>query len=1130
MPTKHCIYFSIYSSIGLFTIALLLCSSSVGILQAQITLPQYYYGAERSVYALAELQTALIQEAKYRATTALAAFPASSAQDRLVLSLAEAEFRAGEYESAYRRINTFTAERPNSPLIAAMHMLAGERAFEQQRYAQAHEYFFHAARQAQTDIAQRVAEPSTRDSSNPKPSAYQAYQPSFNSADAAYSTLAANALFWDGVSLLVQSKHERDASAETAQARLIFCANTYPDGDYADDALFLCGRLATVRGEYEQALTYYNRLIKTYPNRNTRLAASLRVAQNYIALRQTNDALVALDNIREQMDKNLWTSTQWMMDTEKKHTTNAANRFPTSVPVPSVRASAMATHSSIQSYADNAEEHWLYLRGEALNLSGKYDEANSTFSTLINSYPQSPMVLRARLGKGFALLNRERYDDALKQYDAIIDADLNANATNTQNNDDVRLVSAARLYRPVCLKQSGRRDEARKELSALAIRSDFAYTAQALVELGQMQYEEGKFDEARKTLERALRENPEPMTSVRAQMLLGETCVQAGFYSVALRAFDKTEQLAEQTPSRLLPNKSLYVLNARLKRGVAMVGAKQSREAIATLGKFLAQFPDAEGRDEAAFWLAEAYYEAELLTNAETAFQTFLKTYPQSHRVEAAWYGLGWTQFRTRQFTEAAGTFTRMLREFPQSEYALDVLTRKGDGHYLTKQYRPAADAYRQASRMKPKSAQGEYAAFQLGQCLYRLQDFDQAASEMENFVKRYPNSTLADEAAYLLGWMYFQQRRYDDAATQFNILVEQYPDGTSTPRGYYAMGDALFNLGKYDAAIASYKTVADRFTSSPLAPDAVNAMQYCLTLLGRDQEAATLADAYITNNPNSQFSQEIRFKKAELLFNSRKFENAVAEYEDFLNKDRNADKTPEKHAEALLMMGKSYLGLNDTSRAFATFARLQERFPKSPSAAAAALEVGLFRMEQKRFVEADTLFARLTRQHPNDESGIRAAFERANLRETRGDTAQAIVLYKGVAERYAGTDYGDRCRFRVATWFRSRNEFDSARAQFALLFNRTDELGAEAQYRTGELYQREKNYPKAIEAYLNTKTKFTDIEDWYSLALVNLGLCYEQVRNLEAAKEAYKLVIVARSGDDIGKAAQQHLDRLMKM
>jgi len=1122
MPTKHCIYSSIGSCIGCFTVALLLYSNSAGILQAQITPPQYHYGAERSVHTLAELQTALIQEAKHSAAAALVAFPASPAQDRLVLSLAEAEFRAGEYESACRRINTFVAERPNSPLIAAMLMMAGEHAFEQQHYAQAHEYFSRAARQAQTDIAQRTAEPSKRDSSNAEP---LAYQPPTTSADASYTTLAANALFWDAVSLLVQSKHERDARAEAAQSRLLLCANTYPNGDYADDALFLCGRLAAVRGEYEQALAYHQRLISTYPNRNTRLAASLRLAQNHIALRQTNDALVALDNIREQMDKNLWTTNQWAPNAENSPRATTANRFPTSVPVPLLRTSALATHSSIQSYADNAEEQWLYLRGEALNLSGKYDEANSTFSTLINSYPQSPMLLRARLGKGFALLNRERYDEALKQYDAIIDADL----TNT-NTDDARLVSAARLYRPVCLKHSGRREEARKELSALAIRSDFAYTAQALVELGQMQYEDGNFDEARKTLERALRENPEPMTSVRAQMLLGETCVQAGFYSVALRAFDKTEQLAEQTPSRLLPNKSLYVLNARLKRGVAMVGAKQYREAIAALSKFLAQFPDAEGRDEAAFWLAEAYYEADLLTNAETAFQTFLKTYPHSHRVEAAWYGLGWTQFRTRQFTEAAGTFTRMLREFPQSEYALDVLTRKGDGHYLTKQYRPAADAYRQASRINPKSAQGEYAAFQLGQCLYRLQDFDQAASEMERFVKRYPNSTLADEASYLIGWMHFQQRRYEDAATQFNILVEQYPDGTSAPRGYYAMGDALFNMGKYDAAIASYKTVADRFPSSPLAPDAVNAMQYCLTMLGRDQEAAMLADAYINTHPNSQFSQEIRFKKAELLFNSRKFENAIAEYEDFLSKDRNASTMPEKHAEALLMMGKSYLGLNDTSRAFATFARLQERFPKSPSAAAAALELGLFRVEQKRFAEADTIFARLTRQYPSDESGIRAAFERANLREARGDTAQAMVLYKGVAERYAGTDYGDRCRFRVGTWFRSRNEFDSARAQFAMLLNRTDELGAEAQYRVGELYQREKNYPKAIEAYVNTKTQFTDIEDWYSLALVNLGLCYEQVRNIEAAKEAYKLVIIARGGDDIGKAAQQHLDRLMKM
>ncbi len=1040
--------------------------------QAQIVPLQYDYGSSFVLSADREFHNDLLQEAKRRLNAVNARFPSSPARDRATMQLAEAQFRAGETGAGYQTLDSLILSRPNSPFVVFAYNAFAERLFEQKKFQQAHEYYAKTVLQAQKDASER--------------------------GDSAYAILAADALFWDGIALTLHGKESE------AQSQFLFCTREYPQGDYADDALFFRARRAETDGDYEQAIGLYARLIKTYPNRNTRLASQIRLAQNQLVMRRSAEALVSIDNAQLTIG-----NAKNSLNVDNVSIGKADKNYPISV-----------VNYQSDSYVDHPAEQVLYLRGEAYNQNGRFDEGLKAFATLIEQYPKSPMLLRARLGAGYALMNQQRYDEALKQYDAVIDAD---NATGV---DDVRLVATARLYRPLALKRKGDRDNARKELNSLSIRSDFAYSAQALMELGQMQYEDGKMDDARKTLERAAREAPDPITQTRVQLLLGETSLDAGYYSVAIRAFEKAQQLAEQTPSRILPNKGDYILESSLKRGIALVGAKQSRDGITALTKYLNQNPEADGRDEAAFWLAEAYYQSELMKNAEQAFQDFVKKYPDGKRAEEAWYGLGWTQFRTRQFTESAGTFTRMLREFPQSPYALDVLTRKGDGHYLTKQYRPAADAYRQASRLQPKSQQGEYAAFQLAQCLYRLQEFEQATTEAENFTKRYSTSSLADDAAYLAGWIAFQQKRYDEAVTQFKILADQYPDGSATARGYYAMGDALYNLGKYDDAIASYKLVADRFPSSPFAADAVNAMQYCLTLLGREKEANDIADKYININPNSALAQDVKFKKAELFFNGRKYENAITEYEDFIKKNPKS----ERNAEAMLMLAKSYVGMNDTTKAFMTFKRVEELYPQSPIAAASALEMGLTRLEQKRYNEADTLFAAVERKYPTDESAIRASFERANLREAKGDTVGAITLYRNVSERFKGSDYGDRCRYRVASWFRSKQQFDSARTQFEALTSRKDELGAEAQFRIGELYLREKKFQPAIEAFLKCKTNFVDIEDWYSLALLNLGICYEQTKNTEAAKEMYKLVVVIRKNDDFGKTAQQALDRLAKL
>jgi TolA-binding protein len=287
------------------------------------------------------------------------------------------------------------------------------------------------------------------------------------------------------------------------------------------------------------------------------------------------------------------------------------------------------------------------------------------------------------------------------------------------------------------------------------------------------------------------------------------------------------------------------------------------------------------------------------------------------------------------------------------------------------------------------------------------------------------------------------------------------------------------------------------------------------------------VADRYINANPGSTLAQEVKFKKAETLFNAGKFLNAASEYEDFITKNRQNPRT----AEALYQLGRSYASVGDTTRAFDAFRRVQQNYTQSNFASSAALETALLKVSQKKFTEADTLFAALERTYPNDDAAVRAAFERATMREARGDTTAAILQYRTVADRYPGTDYGDRCRFRVAMYFRQNNLFDSARTHLTrLATSRNDELGAEAQYRIGELFQREKRYAEALEAFLKNKTAFTGLEDWYTLALLNAGACYEALRQNDLAKEMYRLVSTRRSGDDFGKTAQQRLEKLEKM
>lgn len=1101
----------------------------------QISPMPLHYGAESLHEAEIWFRRDIQQEVKRRITTLTAIFPESPANDRATLLLADAHFRAGaqnpdEYILAWRLLDSFALNRPNSPLLPFAYELAAKRHLERENYTEAREYFVKSIASASENLALR--------------------------GDSAYQPLIADGFYWQGVCYL-QESFTNPSFSDSAQAAFERTVQRYPRGMYADDALFLLARYAELRKQYDTALVRYDRIIAEYPRGNVRLASHLRAAQNHLQYRRAARALGELE-------------TAAIVFNDTKNSSQPTSQAPSN------------QRYEPQSYADNAREQILYIRGEANAAARRFDAALQSFSALLKEFPRSALTMRGKLGKGYALLNladssESGINTALEEYNAVIEAD------DLTNPEYSRLAGIARLYRTIALKRKGDRETARKELSALAVQSDFIFPAEALLELGEIYYQEGKYDDARKTLERAAREAPDAATQMRVNLLLGETALEAKAYSLAVRSFERAEQLLAQVPLYELANRDEYLAEAVLKRGIALVGTKEYRDAMTQFTRFLndnPHNPDAPNsetiqnqRMEAAFWIVEAEYQADLLQNAVRGYQTFLSEYPTSNRAEEALYGLGWAQFRLRQFNESAATFTRLLREYPQSGFALDGLARKGDGLYITKNYRAAAESYRQAARLQPKSEQGEYAAFQLGQSLYRMQEYEQALESMRDFAKTYPNSPLADDALYGAAWISFQQRRFADAAKEFRALIDAYPQGSAAARSYYALGDSYFNLEQYDAAIQAYRSVADVFPLHPLAPEAVNAVQYCYLLQGKEDSASAVTDKYINASPGSTLSQEVKFKKAETLFNAGKFASAAAEFEDFITRNRQNP----RNAEAVYQIGRSYAAVNDTAKAFAAFRRVETDYPESNVAPRAALEIALLRKElafakrepirpalaqnpretaaqrearlaqaqreaqaaaqafmqtqAQSFAEADSAFARVESLYAGDNAAIRAAFERAVMRESRGDTTGALRQYREVAERYKGSDYGDRCRYRVAMFFRQNSLYDSARAQLAqIASSRTDELAAESQYRIGEMYQREKKYAEAITAFLKNKNAFAGLEDWYTLALLNLGLCYEATKEIESAKETYRLVMAQHGDDDYAKTARERLEKLMKL
>ncbi len=898
--------------------------------------------------------------------------------------------------------------------------------------------------------------------------------------DTVYKSLEHAALFWKGASQCNKGLFEEAIESFTQ------CASVDSAGPYAGRAIFAMGQMYERNGSTQDAADAYARIRARYPRGSVILAARIREAQMYLQRRMPERGMDVLAGIEDLLD--------------------AAQRKDSSVLAPQI-------------LADDAPEQVHVLRMVALLQRSRYSAALDTALAFLNSYPSSEYRSMVRLHAGYAALHVDSNQLALRELDHVL-AEV--------ANDASPIRQQALLYRALALRRCGKADAAGAAFADLSARSDYPYQAQALVEVGQGAYQRGDLEGARKALERAERSSLDPSTTIRARLLLGAVHVEKQRWTEAAAVYERAEQLARTASEEFLPYRERYLAESRLKRGICLAQDNKREAAIKALTEYLGNHPLDEQRDEGTFWLAEMMYRSDLLRNAQELYEEVVNRYTASMRREEAMYGLAWTHFRRREFDKSVAEFGRMLQSYPKSQYAVDALVRRGDGLYITRRYSEAARQYEEAARRSPNSEEGLYAGFQVGQSLYRAGNLAEASTRLRAYVAAHSTSRLADDALYLAGWVAFQQRDDATAIAEFQRLLDAYPDGDQAVRALYTMADAKYNLGDAEGAKEAYRQLMNRYPTHPLAVEAGKGLQMVLVGEGRTDEAIALADQLISADPNSAVAREFAWEKANIFYTGRNYRSAAEELQAYMSRFPDGDRSD----DALYMLGKSYLTMEELQQANDAFARLQKQFPHSDLVPASHMDLADYHRDAARADVADSLYAIVQRSYPNDTAeASRAGFERATLARIKGDTLRAVALYRVVADAYAGTEYGDQARYQLSLYYRGIRQPDSARNELAILIRTSHSpmVKANALYDMGDTYARAKLWDDAIMYLERVRTEYSGFEDWFTLSLIGLGACYEQKEEYEKAKQAYAVVAELRPEDDYGKTAIARLKRLEK-
>ncbi|NLP09608.1 outer membrane protein assembly factor BamD [bacterium] len=203
------------------------------------------------------------------------------------------------------------------------------------------------------------------------------------------------------------------------------------------------------------------------------------------------------------------------------------------------------------------------------------------------------------------------------------------------------------------------------------------------------------------------------------------------------------------------------------------------------------------------------------------------------------------------------------------------------DEYFAKKRYLDARDQYRILTLSYSGSRLADKAQFYLAECHFYTKEYILSASEYERLIKMYPNSEYVDDAKYKLGYSYFKMSpKYSldqeytlKAIREFQEFLEEYRTSDLVPvvekqlaecrnklaQKQYSSAEIYYKMKYWDAAIIYFNLVLDQYFDSQYAPKAQFYLAESYRNLRKYEEAAAEYDRFIEKFPKHEWVGKAR-------------------------------------------------------------------------------------------------------------------------------------------------------------------------------------------------------------------------------------------------------------------------------
>ena len=729
-----------------------------------------------------------------------------------------------------------------------------------------------------------------------------------------------------------------------------------------------------------------------------------------------------------------------------------------------------------------------------------YKNASDTYKKILDSYPDETQANEIKYGLAWVNFQMLEYNEAYKIFNEL-----------TKNGQDSLAVNSL-FWSAESKRYLGENDAAINIYEKfLTDYPNSSLAPKAKFNSGIIYYGKNDISKAEKYLISAV-DSKDDVAKAKSFTLLGDISLNKKDFTSAVNYFNSAvviRNLSDDINNR-----------AKLGLGIAEYYSNNFDRTIENLSYINSRFQSFE-KDKTNFYLAESFFAKGEFSKALTHYSRV--SFSEPDLGDKALYGKAYSYFNLKDYANALFYFEDYVKRYKKSNNALDAKLRMAECYYGTKNFDKASEIYKDIFS-QPRTIKDDFTYYQYCQSLFKAGRAKDAINEFQNLQSKYPRSKYADDSQFLVGWIYFQQGDFGNAIQSYKSIFRKYPSSAVKPIAYYSIGDSYYNLGQYDSALVYYNQIISKYPNTQYVFDAINGIQYCYVAKDQPDNAISIIDIYIANNPNAKNADQVLYKKGEIYYSLDGYAKAIQGYTELINKYPNSSLIP----SAYFWIGKSSQILGQIDDAENSFKYVITNYLQSEVGVGAVIELAKIYEDKNDLTSAADLYTRTISSMPDSKRVPELLFSKGMIQKKKGEIKLAYDSFDEIITYYVETIFAAKAKIELALLEIERKDYANAGILLRELGeNRTDDIGAQAQYYYGlSLFEQGKT-TDAISALVRVRSVFAGYDEWYSKSLLKLGDCYSKLNDKNNARDMYRAVIQRHKNDELGKEANQKLEKL---